>query len=59
MLKLSNFPRGSNRNRPLKLRAIALQEEDDGHNLQETRRLFKRFWRERDRNATGDPRQGT
>ena len=46
MLKLSSFPRGTNRNRPLKLKAIAQEQlaEAENDSPQETRRLFQRFW---------------
>lgn len=42
MLKLRRFPRGNNRNRPLKRLAAA-----DLDSPQEVDRLFRRFWRER------------
>jgi len=42
MLKLSLFPRGNNRNRPLKRLPAA-----DLEYPQEVDRLFRRFWRER------------
>ncbi len=41
MLKLMNFPRGSNRNRPLKDRMPALSESP-----RQVERIFRRFWRE-------------
>ena len=48
VLKLSQMPRGSNRNRPLKLRpGDEFDAEDEMESLQEARRLFRRFWRER------------
>lgn len=42
MLKLMRFPRGNNRNRPL--RRLAAVDLDSP---QEVDRLFRRFWRER------------
>lgn len=42
MLKLMRFPRGNNRNRPLKRLPVA-----DFESPQEVERLFRRFWRER------------
>lgn len=39
------FPRGNNRNRPLKQRLPAADFESP----QEVERLFRRFWRERQR----------
>ena len=52
MLKLSRMPRGSNRNRPLKLRpGDEFDAEDEMESLQEAKRLFRRFWRERERRA--------
>ncbi len=42
MLKLMSFPRGNNRNRPLK-RMLVVDLESPG----EVDRLFRRFWRER------------
>jgi len=42
MFKLSLFPRGNNRNRPLKRLPAA-----DLEYPQEVDRLFRRFWRER------------
>ena len=52
MLKLSQMPRGSNRNRPLKLRpGDEVDAEDEIESLQEAKRLFRRFWRERERLA--------
>lgn len=45
MLKLMSFPRGSNRNRPLKQRLQSV----DFDSPQELERLFRRFWRERQR----------
>ena len=48
VLKLSQMPRGSNRNRPLKLRpGEEFDPEEEMESLQEARRLFRRFWRER------------
>ena len=45
MLKLMYFPRGNNRNRPLKQRLPG----GDFESPQELERLFRRFWRERQR----------
>ncbi len=45
MLKLRSFPRGNNRNRPLKQRL----QGADFESPQELERLFRRFWRERQR----------
>ncbi|MBI2502717.1 MAG: hypothetical protein HYW07_05735 [Candidatus Latescibacteria bacterium] len=45
MLKLARFPRGNNRNRPLKQRLPAVNFEA------EVERIFRRFWRERGRVA--------
>ncbi len=42
MLKLMSFPRGNNRNRPLK-RMPVVDCESPG----DVDRLFRRFWRER------------
>lgn len=48
VLKLSRMPRGSNRNRPLKLRpGQEFDPEEEMESLQEARRLFRRFWRDR------------
>lgn len=48
VLKLSQMPRGSNRNRPLKLRpGEEFDPEEEMESLQEARRLFRRFWRDR------------
>lgn len=52
MLKLSQIPRGSNRNRPLKLRpGDEFDAEDEIESLQEAKRLFRRFFRDRERQA--------
>ena len=46
MLKLTRFPRGTNRNRTLKRQRRAdLEEEVDS--AAEVERLFRRFWHER------------
>lgn len=42
MLKLRRFPRGNNRNRPLKRLSMV-----DFESPQEVERVFRRFWRER------------
>jgi hypothetical protein len=55
VLKLAKMPRGTNRNRPLKLRPD--EEFDDAEemeSLQEARRLFRRFWHNRDQKEKGD-----
>ena len=56
MLKLAQMPRGSNRNRPLKLRpGDEFDSEEEMESLQEARRLFRRFWKERgDQTEAGD-----
>lgn len=43
MLKLMRFPRGNNRNRPLKQRLPVADLESP----QEVERVFRRFWKER------------
>ena len=48
VLKLSQMPRGTNRNRPLKLRpGEEFDPEEEMESLQEAQRLFRRFWRDR------------
>ena len=45
MLKLMQFPRGTNRNRTFKQKPLHLQEEIDSSVVLEC--IFRRFWRER------------
>ena len=50
MLKLRNFPRGSNQNRPLKGRQPEIQDEEKNL-LLEIHMIFSRFWKNRDAKA--------